>query len=288
MVKASDNAYPSLLITEGTEPSAPAAGKQRLYIDSTSHHLMRTNSSGTETDIEGATSGDFSSGALRVPVGTGALTTTEGYVGWQSTNETLRLYDGQRERAIGVVGWQVVAYPINYSPSAALTTAKTLAANGGSLAMNLLVNGHMLLESVRIWNTDTGTARTWGWDLYLQDLNNGNAGENTVRRVAACSADDSFTPGGAASARTLTVGSAPVYIAPGAYWLVVQCRHATNNFGLGSTAAASSFTSNSAQTKTTTNPNGATLDLVAATWTKTTEVYAAVLRGRVLGQTSGF
>lgn len=52
MTKASDNAFPSLLITEGTEPSAPAAGKQRLYIDSTTHHLMRTNSSGTETDIE--------------------------------------------------------------------------------------------------------------------------------------------------------------------------------------------------------------------------------------------
>jgi hypothetical protein len=54
VTKASDNAYPSILITEGTEPSAPAAGKQRLYIDSTTHHLMRTNSSGTETDIEAA------------------------------------------------------------------------------------------------------------------------------------------------------------------------------------------------------------------------------------------
>jgi hypothetical protein len=52
MTKASDNAFPSLLITEGTEPSAPAAGKQRVYIDSTTHHLSRTNSSGTEVDIE--------------------------------------------------------------------------------------------------------------------------------------------------------------------------------------------------------------------------------------------
>lgn len=53
MTKASDNAFPSLLITEGTEPSAPAAGKQRLYIDSTSHLLKATNSSGTERNIEG-------------------------------------------------------------------------------------------------------------------------------------------------------------------------------------------------------------------------------------------
>ena len=61
MTKASDNAFPSLLITEGTEPSAPAAGKQRLYIDSTSHKLMRTNSSGTETLIEGGGIGAWTS-----------------------------------------------------------------------------------------------------------------------------------------------------------------------------------------------------------------------------------
>ena len=51
MTKASDNAFPSLLITEGTEPSAPAAGKQRLYIDSTSHLLKVTNSSGVESNV---------------------------------------------------------------------------------------------------------------------------------------------------------------------------------------------------------------------------------------------
>lgn len=52
MAKASDNAFPSLLITEGTEPAAPAAGKQRLYIDSTTHLLKRTDSSGTDVTIE--------------------------------------------------------------------------------------------------------------------------------------------------------------------------------------------------------------------------------------------
>lgn len=53
MTKASDNAFPSILITEATEPSAPAAGKQRLYIDSTTHLLKATNSSGTDRTIEG-------------------------------------------------------------------------------------------------------------------------------------------------------------------------------------------------------------------------------------------
>jgi len=53
MTKMSDVAIPSLLITEGTEPSAPAAGKQRLYIDSTSHKLKRTDSSGVDVTVEG-------------------------------------------------------------------------------------------------------------------------------------------------------------------------------------------------------------------------------------------
>lgn len=49
---ASDNAFPSILITEGTEPTAPAAGKQRLYIDSTTHKLKRTDSSGIDVTLE--------------------------------------------------------------------------------------------------------------------------------------------------------------------------------------------------------------------------------------------
>jgi hypothetical protein len=59
VVKASDNAFPSILITEGTEPSAPAAGKQRLYIDSTTHKLKRTDSSGVDVTIEASATGPF-------------------------------------------------------------------------------------------------------------------------------------------------------------------------------------------------------------------------------------
>jgi hypothetical protein len=46
-----DNPFPSILIVEGTEPAAPAAGRQRLYIDSTTHLLKITNSSGTESTV---------------------------------------------------------------------------------------------------------------------------------------------------------------------------------------------------------------------------------------------
>jgi len=79
MTKASDNAFPSVLITEGTEPSAPAAGKQRLYIDSTTHLLKATNSSGTDRTIESTatvgpyaivryTTGDITLGSGTSPV----------------------------------------------------------------------------------------------------------------------------------------------------------------------------------------------------------------------------
>lgn len=76
MTKASDNAFPSILVTEGTEPSAPAAGKQRLYIDSTTHKLKRTDSSGTDVTIEG---GSVATDAIwdaagDLAVGTGADT----------------------------------------------------------------------------------------------------------------------------------------------------------------------------------------------------------------------
>ncbi len=49
---ASDNPFPSLLVTEGTAPASPASGKQRVYIDSTSHQLSRKNSSGTIVNLE--------------------------------------------------------------------------------------------------------------------------------------------------------------------------------------------------------------------------------------------
>lgn len=57
MTKASDNPYPSILIEESAEPSAPAAGHQRLYVDSSTHTLHRVDENGDEVDLEAAGSG---------------------------------------------------------------------------------------------------------------------------------------------------------------------------------------------------------------------------------------
>lgn len=53
MTKASDNPYPSILVVEETTPASPAAGQQRLFIDSADHALKRVDDTGTVTDIEG-------------------------------------------------------------------------------------------------------------------------------------------------------------------------------------------------------------------------------------------
>lgn len=52
MTAASDNKFPKVIITEGSAPSSPSAGDQKLYIDSSSHHLSRKNSGGTVVDLE--------------------------------------------------------------------------------------------------------------------------------------------------------------------------------------------------------------------------------------------
>lgn len=48
-MKFSDNPTPSLLIVEGTIPSSPSAGRQRLWVDSTTKQLKFVSSAGTQT-----------------------------------------------------------------------------------------------------------------------------------------------------------------------------------------------------------------------------------------------
>jgi hypothetical protein len=59
-----NNLSPYLTIVEATEPAAPSAGQQRLYIDSTTHLLKATNSSGTDRTIEGVPAGAVTSSGL--------------------------------------------------------------------------------------------------------------------------------------------------------------------------------------------------------------------------------
>ena len=230
---------------------------------------------------QGATGGGGALAPTDLLLPTGAPN-AEGEIGWDATNDLQQTYDGVRAIGTSSRGWAAVCYPVSgFVATAAHTTALALAANGGSLAVPIWVPSHFLLHDVAVRNTDAATARTWGWDLYIDRLNN----SNTADRVAASNGDESFTPG-AASTRLLGAASAPVYLAPGVYWLVIQSTHATSSFGVGTTAVAAGSVAGSnvsGQTKTTTNPNNSTLDLVAATWTKQTASISVALRGRVLG-----
>lgn len=58
MTKASDNDFPSILLTEqGSAPTSPAASHQRLYIRTSDHTLVTVNSSGTVSSVGGGGGG---------------------------------------------------------------------------------------------------------------------------------------------------------------------------------------------------------------------------------------
>lgn len=222
---------------------------------------------------------DYNAATMRVPVSAAALTTTEGYFKWDSTNKVVKFYDGTRERALGW-GYQPFAEPPGYAPSIAYSQQHAIAAVSGTLLIPFHLTGHMLLEAVTLLNNDVTAVRTWGWDLYV-DLNNAS---NSLTRVALSNGDESYTAA-ANSVRTLAATSAPVYLPPGNYWLAIQNRHATNNYNVGAIAVAGNFTVTIGKSKTTGSNNGATLDIIAATWTAVTTGVAVMLRGRVAADT---
>lgn len=268
-------------LTGGTTPTATLLGFPDVSAGALTDHTHAATGSGANGG--GAT---LAPTKLTLPT---AMGTGEGEVEYDTATDRLQVYDGQRERGVSLTGWSTMLLPIMFNPTAAYTTASSLAANGGTVLIPMFTPGHMLLEDVSVYNTDTGTARTWMWDLYAGYLNNGNSGENTLARVATGAAAESFTPGGAASRRFITAASAPVYLPPGVYYLAIQCQHATNAFNIGTTAQGTSGVFGTiARKKTTTNPNGSTLDAVAITWNADTAIFAAVGRGRVHGMTTVF
>lgn len=52
-IRGSNNPFPSVLLVEqASAPTSPAASRQRLYINSTTHHANRVDASGNVVDIE--------------------------------------------------------------------------------------------------------------------------------------------------------------------------------------------------------------------------------------------
>lgn len=207
------------------------------------------------------------------------------YVREADTNYTALIGGGQTTLHTHQAGYQPYAFPIGGRPDAVTTTALALAANGGAIAIPITLEGFMLLQSVSFWNTDTGTARgPADFALYQDVLNNSNS---LVQVAGAVGALTSWTPS-AASARTISVTSPPITLPPGVYWLVIKNRHASNTLGLG-TAAAGTLALSTMQTKNLgAGALPASLDFVAATWTKVTTLAGVRLNARMFGQGASF
>jgi hypothetical protein len=292
-------------LLEGDHASRPAASavpEGTLYACSDHVKIYQSDTSswsdwhnpttGTLTDHTHAATGSGATGGgatlnpvtMKLPA---AMGTTEGQVDWDTTLKKLEVYDGQRELGIGHGGWAPHALPTVFVADAAFTTSETLPISGGSIAVPIHVPAQLLSRGFTIHNRDTTNTRAIEARLYQQRLNNGNGGENTLDFVTGTDATDSFTAA-AASTRAVVFSGAPVYLAPGIYWLVVRNTSGTQTWALGSTASSSAFSMNTGQTKTLGSSLGSTLDFVAATWVKVTAIYAVRLVGNVFGQTSSF
>jgi hypothetical protein len=62
MTKGSDNPFPSVLLTEGAPPAAPAAGKQRLWTNSSNLNMI--TAAGVQRVIGAGASGNYTSGVV--------------------------------------------------------------------------------------------------------------------------------------------------------------------------------------------------------------------------------
>lgn len=84
---ANDNTPYKLLVEQpSTDVPTPASGKQNIYIDSTTHHLSRVDSTGGVTDVEAGSGGSVATDTIfdakgDLPVGTGADTAQKLTVG---------------------------------------------------------------------------------------------------------------------------------------------------------------------------------------------------------------
>lgn len=209
----------------------------------------------------------------------------EGDLAYNATTEELNYHNGQRALT-DEVGWSPFAAPLWHVGGGTnqITLAARSGSDAGALAIPIHITGHMLLDGLFIRSQVAATARSAEWRIYRQRLNNGNSGENTLDEVSGANGTFSYTP--SAASNEYSAVASPVYLAPGAYWLVIRNSHATSTFILGASAAPVLAT-NLYQTKSI-PALGSTLDFVAATWTKGQSVMNLMLKGRVFGETAAF
>ena len=182
-----------------------------------------------------------------------------------------------------VGGLQPMAHANGLAFNAVSGITSSLTANGGAMAIPIVLTAIMRLDSLTIWNTDTTLARTAEWRLYQERLGNVNTMDHASNGTAK--GTWSFTAAAAAAQNSVATG-APVWLPPGQYWLVVRNTHASNTFGIGALAAGSLATNMRRNAPSTITALASTIDI--STWTGQTSQALAVLRGRIGGEAAQF
>jgi hypothetical protein len=195
----------------------------------------------------------------------------------------------QRQQVVhsGNVGWQAYAFPFRYAIGGVLGSASIILSPARTLLVPFFLGGNMRMQDVIIRVIDaTSNPYSWGWDLYVQDTNDGNTAENTLRRVAQSNGNQTGNlPGANSVLPPLEVTGSYVPLMSGMYWFAIQNRHATNNIQLDAQNynVFDGIFHRDLRTKDTTNPNGQTLD-ASTGWGTGFNLPCIVLRGRILGQ----
>lgn len=180
-----------------------------------------------------------------------------------------------------VDGFLPYAFVCNFNPQGNFSSSDNAPANGGSYAAPFFLTAPLKLHGLSVRNVNTSLARSWEFRVY-QDLNS----SGTLNEVANANGSESFTAT-AASIRTATCSTPPT-LNPGAYWVVVRNTHASNNFSMAfALQGANPVLGNASQTKTLSSALGSTLDFTTS-WTKSVNVPAMAMLGRVFGQSTNF
>lgn len=173
---ADDNTPNKLLVEQGSTPSTPAAGKQRLFIRTSDHKLCRVDPSGTVTVIEGAASSGYAEGTS-FP---GSPATNEKY--YRTDRNLLYYYDGTRwlTTQVFLIELHVMENSITWPPTVNTIPVHRATLPFGSDYDYYLLDWHWLSC---VLTTNDGT-KYWTADLHKFDGTSGDVSVVTANTSA--------------------------------------------------------------------------------------------------------
>jgi hypothetical protein len=178
-----DNLSPYLTVVEGSAPSSPGAGNQKLFIDSSDHLLKYKNSSGTVTTVGGGlsdpmtTRGDIivrnaSNVTARLAIGSsGKVLSSDGTdVSWQTPSSSGLITPSWVSVSSDVTGMNSTALADVTGVTTSITTGahRVLVSFSGTLVKTGGSNGFAL--SVDIDGTQIGTV-PWAYTTQGSNYN---------------------------------------------------------------------------------------------------------------------